>query len=261
MRLDEKIFRLDGRVAVVTGGSGGIGAAICRLFANVGAHIACLDVDGTQADALAAEIAVDGARAIGIACDVSSESDTLAAVRRVTDELGPPAVLVNSVAAADRSGTVLEIDPDEWDQVQRVNLKGAYLMSRAVLPHMIAAGRGSIIHLSSMQAHVAFRGRVSYACTKAALLQMARVMAVDHGRQGIRVNTLSPGPVDTRRIGMRQQGQSEQERQAALDKFLFRRLGRPEEMATAALFLASDASSFFTGSELVADGGCTVFFG
>ena len=260
-RLDEKIFRLDGRVAVVTGGSGGIGAAICRLFADVGASVACLDLEEAAARTVADAIVADGGRAIGLACDVGSEAETAAAVQRIAQELGPPSVLVNSVAAADRSGTVLEIDLAEWEKVQRVNLTGTYLMSRAVLPHMIAAGRGSIIHVSSMQAHVAVRGRVSYASTKAALLQMARVMAVDHGGQGIRVNTLSPGPVDTRRITMRQEGLSEQEKQAALDKFLFKRLGRPDEMATAALFLASDASSFVTGSELVADGGCSVFFG
>ena len=260
-RLDEKIFRLDGRVAVVTGGSGGIGAAICRLFANVGARVACLDLEGDVARATAAAIEAAGGRAIGIACDVAREDDTIAAIRRVREELGPPTVLVNSVAVADRSGTVVEIDLAEWEMVHRVNLTGAFLMARAVLPLMIEAGRGSIINVSSMLAHLGARGRVSYSSTKAALLQMARVMAVDHAHQGIRVNTLSPGPVDTQRIGMRQQGLSEQERQASLEKFLMRRLGRPDEMATAALFLASDAASFVTGAELMADGGCTVYHG
>jgi NAD(P)-dependent dehydrogenase (short-subunit alcohol dehydrogenase family) len=178
----------------------------------------------------------------------------------VVEELGPPTVLVNSVAADDRSGTVLEIDLDEWERVQRANLTGAFLMSRAVLPHMIAAGKGSIIHVASILAHVGMRGRVSYATTKAALAQMTRVMAVDHAEQGIRVNTLSPGPVDTRRIAMRQVGMAEHERQAATERLLLKRLGRPEEMATAALFLASDAASFVTGSELLADGGQSIHY-
>ncbi|HSW18429.1 MAG TPA: SDR family oxidoreductase [Ramlibacter sp.] len=257
-RLDEKIFRLDARVAVVTGGSGGIGAAVCRLFADVGAKVACLDLDAGQAQATAAAIEAEGGRAIGIACDVSREADVYAAVGRVREELGAPTVLVNSVAAPDRSGTVMEIDLAEWEAVHRVNLTGAFLMSRAVLPHMIEAGKGSIVHVSSVLGHLAHPGRISYASTKASLLQMARVMALDHGRQGIRVNTLSPGPVDTRRIGMRQEDLSEQEKEAAMAKFLFRRLGRPDEMATAALFLASDASSFVTGTDLLADGGYTV---
>ena len=257
--LDEKIFRLDDRVAVVAGGSGGIGAAICRLFAAVGARVACIDLQLEHASATADVIEKERGRAIAVACDVGSESDTLAAVRRVVDALGPPTVLVNCVAAPDRSGSVLDIDLDEWNFVHRTNLTGAFLMSRAVLPHMIEAGRGSIINVSSMLAHVASRGRVSYSSTKAALLQMARVMAVDHAGQGIRVNTLSPGPVETRRTGMRQVGWSDAQRREAADSLLFKRLGRPEEIAAAALFLASDASSFVTGAELVADGGATIF--
>jgi NAD(P)-dependent dehydrogenase (short-subunit alcohol dehydrogenase family) len=257
-RLDEKIFRLDGRVAVVTGGSGGIGAAICRLFAHVGARVACLDLDAGQAQATAAAIEAEGGRAIGLACDVSREPDVQAAVRRVCDALGPPTVLVHSVAAPDRTGSVLEIDQAEWEKVHGINLTGAFLVSKAVLPHMVEAGKGSIIHVASVLGHVAHRGRISYSSTKGALLQLARVMALDHGHQGIRVNTLSPGPVDTRRIGMRQDNLSQEEKDAAMAKFLFRRLGRPEEMATAALFLASDASSFVTGTDLLADGGYTV---
>jgi NAD(P)-dependent dehydrogenase (short-subunit alcohol dehydrogenase family) len=256
--LNERIFRLDARVAVVTGGTGGIGAAICRLFANVGAAVACLDLDAGKAQATAAAIEAEGGRAIGIGCDVAREEDTVAAVRRVRDELGPPTVLVNSVAAPDRTGSVLEIDLAEWENVHRVNLTGAFLMSRAVLPHMVQAGRGSIINVASVLGHVAHRGRISYSSTKGALLQMTRVMALDHGPQGIRVNTLSPGPVDTPRIGMRQDSMTAQEKEAAMAKFLFRRLGRPEEMATAALFLASDASSFVTGTDLLADGGYIV---
>jgi NAD(P)-dependent dehydrogenase (short-subunit alcohol dehydrogenase family) len=259
-RLDERVFRLDDRVAVVSGGGRGIGAAICRLFARVGARVACVDLDGSPAHEVAASIGADGGRAIAIACDARSEPQTLAAVRRVTEELGPPTVLVNSVAAGDRSGTLLEIDLAEWEMVQRANLTGAYLMSRAVLPHMIAARKGSIIHVASMLAHLGMRGRASYATTKAALAQLTRVMAVDHAEHGIRVNTLSPGPVQTRRAGMRQVGMSELDRQAAAERLLMKRMGRPEEMATAALFLASDAASFVTGSELLADGGETIYY-
>ncbi|MBB3181052.1 NAD(P)-dependent dehydrogenase (short-subunit alcohol dehydrogenase family) [Variovorax sp. Sphag1AA] len=260
-RMDEKIFRLDNRIAVVTGGSGGIGAAICKLFAKVGASVACIDLDTERVNATAAAIEAEGGRAIAITCDVSSEAQTLDAVQRLVAELGKPTVLVNSIAALDRSGSILEIDLAEWEKVHRVNLTGSFLMSRAVLPWMVEAGGGSVIHVSSMNAHVAAPGRVSYASTKSALLQLGRVMAVDHAAQGVRVNILSPGPVDTVRISFRQQGHSEAEKKASLDRYLLKRLGRPEEVAAAALFLASDASSFVTGSELAVDGGCTIYKG
>jgi NAD(P)-dependent dehydrogenase (short-subunit alcohol dehydrogenase family) len=257
----EGMFRLDGRVALVTGGSGGIGTAICRLFARVGADVACIDMDAEGVRTTAASIQAAGGRAIGVACDVSSEAATLEAVKRAAAELGPPTVLVNNAAMNDRSGSILELDLAEWENVHRVNLTGAFLMSRAVLPHMIAAGGGSIIHISSMLAHRATAGRVSYASTKSALLQLGRVMAVDHAAQGVRVNMLSPGPVDTVRVSRRRVGLSEEALRAANSRLLLKRLGRPDEVAAAALFLASDAASFVTGAELPVDGGESFFRG
>lgn len=115
---DEKIFRLDNRVAVVTGGGGGIGAAICRLFARVGASVACFDLNAERVDATVEEIKAAGGRAIGVICDVSSEADTLKAIACVVDELGKPTVLVNSVAALDQTGSVLDIDLAEWEKVE-----------------------------------------------------------------------------------------------------------------------------------------------
>ncbi|MBC7377239.1 MAG: SDR family oxidoreductase, partial [Burkholderiaceae bacterium] len=152
--INEKVFRLDGKVAVVTGGTGGIGAAICTLYANVGAKVAVVDLDAGQAQALADEINRAGGTAIGIGCDVTNEASTLEAVARVVAELGKPTVLVNGVAVLDKSGTILEIDPEEWEKVHRVNIHGYYLMSRAVLPHMIEAGGGSVIHIASMHGQV-----------------------------------------------------------------------------------------------------------
>ncbi len=258
--IDEKVFRLDGKVAVVTGGSGGIGSAICALFGNVGAQVACLDLDEAAAQSVAADIVAAGGRAIGIGCDVGSEASTLAALARVVSELGKPTVLVNGAALLDRTGTVLEIDLEEWDKVHRVNLTGSYLMSRAVLPAMIEAGGGSIIHIASMHGHVGRAGRVSYTSTKGATLQLGRTMAVDHAKQNIRVNTLSPGAVDTRRIAFRYGGELPPEvKRKAESGYLLNRFAHPNEIATAALFLASDASSFMTGADLLVDGGyCAV---
>lgn len=256
-RYDETAFRLDNRIALVTGGSGGIGGAICRLFANVGARVACLDLDADRAQATAAAIEANGGRAIGIGCDVASEASCLHAVGKVVGVLGSPTVLVNTAATLDRSGSILDIDVAEWEKVHRVNLTGAYMMSRAVLPHMIGAGGGSVIHVSSVLARIGGAGRVSYNSTKGALLQLGRTMAIDHACQGVRVNTLSPGPVETQRIAFRQQGLSEESKQASLQKFLMKRRGQPEEMAYAALFLASEASSFMTGVDLLIDGGAS----
>lgn len=252
---DETQFRLDGRVAIVTGGAGGIGESICRAYANAGAHVACLDHDEASSKALAASISSENGKAIGLGCDVSNEESTLEAVAHVIQSLGLPSVLVNGAAVLDRSGTILEIDPEEWQRVMSVNLTGAYLMSRAVLPSMIELGGGSIIHIASMHGSVGRAGRVSYTTAKAALIMLAKNMAIDHADQGVRVNTLSPGAVATRRITYRYGADAESKLKEVAQKYLMKRFASPDEMTGAALFLASDASSYMTGSDLLIDGG------
>lgn len=254
-RMDETLFRLDGRVAVVTGGAGGICSAICRAYANVGAKVACLDHDGEAAQALAAEIREVGGEAIGLACDVSDERSTVEAAAEVKRRLGAPTVLLNGAAMLDRTGTILEIDPQEWQRVMAVNLTGAYLMSRAVLPDMIEAGGGSVIHLASMHGSVARAGRGSYTTAKAGLVMLAKNMAIDHADSGVRVNSLSPGAVATRRITFRYGENAQEKLKEAAQKYLMKRFAQPDEMVGAAIFLASDASSYMTGADLLVDGG------
>jgi NAD(P)-dependent dehydrogenase (short-subunit alcohol dehydrogenase family) len=187
---------------------------------------------------------------------VSSEADTIAAAAAATSRFGGIHILVNAAATDDRNGTILDITIDEWLRVLSVNLTGAFLMSRAVLPTMIAAGGGSIIHIASQLGRVAAPARAAYCTSKGAIIQLAKAMAVDHAAQNIRVNTLSPGAIETRRLVLRY-GDMATARQLAGPKHLVNRLGQPEEIAQAALFLASDAASFMTGADMLVDGGYT----
>jgi NAD(P)-dependent dehydrogenase (short-subunit alcohol dehydrogenase family) len=247
---------LDGKAAIVTGAGSGIGRAIAATFAASGAGVACLDLDGASAEAAAQAITAAGGRALAFRCDVSVEADTVTAVRATHSALGAIHVLVNAAATADPNGTVLELEPAAWERVFAVNVTGAYLMSRAVLPRMIAAGGGSIIHIASQLGRVGAPARPAYCASKGALIQLAKAMAVDHAGQNIRVNALSPGAVETGRMVLRY-GDMAEARRIAGPKHLLMRLGQPEEIAQAALFLASDAASFMTGADMLVDGGYT----
>ncbi|HYT47628.1 MAG TPA: glucose 1-dehydrogenase [Burkholderiales bacterium] len=242
--------QLRGKVAIITGAGGGICRAIATTFAQAGAKVACLDMNLSNAEETA-RLAGQGALAIG--CDVSSESDTKAAVERAAKAFGRIDILVNGAAMRDPTATVLDLDLAAWNKVFATNVGGAFLMSRWAIPHMLAAGGGSIIHIASQLGTVGTPGRVAYCSTKGALITMAKAMAADHAAQGIRVNTLSPGGVETER--MLRFGSMEKAREVLGSKHLMQRLGQPEEIAQAALFLASNASSFMTGSDLRVDGG------
>lgn len=241
--MDDK-FSLKGKSAIVTGAAGGIGGAIAKAFKDAGAQVACVD------------LAVDkiGRDYLPIRCDVSSEPETKAAVATIAKTFGGIHVLVNAAAMRDPTATVTDLDLAAWNKVFAVNVGGAYLMSRWVIPHMVKAGGGSIIHIASQLGTVGTPGRVAYCATKGALITMAKAMASDHAMQQIRVNTLSPGAVETDRMTLRF-GTMKKARQVMGPKHLLGRLGMPEEIAAAALFLASDASSFMTGSNLLVDGG------
>jgi len=241
---------LQGKAAIVTGAGGGIGRAISIAFAQAGARVACLDIHLKNAEETA-RLAGEGT--VAVACDVSSESDTRAAVERAAKTFGRIYILLNGAAMTDPSATVLELDLAAWNKVFATNVGGAFLMSRWTIPHMAAAGGGSIIHIASQLGTVGTPGRVAYCSTKGALINMAKAMAADHASKKIRVNTLSPGAVETDR--MLRFGSMDKARAALGPKHLLQRLGQPREIAQAALFLASDASSFMTGSYLRVDGG------
>jgi len=252
----EQAYRLDGKSAIVVGSGAGIGRAICLTFAAAGAKVACLDVDEPSARAVADEIKAKGGTAVAIRCNVASEASVEEAAQAAIAAIGAPRVLVNAAALNDPSGTVVETTPQWWNAVLAVNLTGAFLMSRAVIPAMAAAGGGSIIHIASQLGRVGLAGRAAYTTTKGALIQLAKTMAVDHAKDRIRVNTLSPGAVETRRLEFRW-GSMEKARQMSGPLHPIGRLGQPDEIALAALYLASGASAFMTGSDLLVDGGYT----
>jgi NAD(P)-dependent dehydrogenase (short-subunit alcohol dehydrogenase family) len=244
---------LAGKTSIITGAGSGIGRAICLTFAGAGAKVACLDINHAAAEETAAAC---GPEALALHCDVSNEAATRAAAAATVSRFEAVHVLVNAAATDDRNGTILDISADEWSRVLAVNVTGAFLMSRAVLPTMITAGGGSIIHIASQLGRVAAPARAAYCTSKGAIIQLVKAMAVDHAAQNIRVNALSPGAIETRRLLLRY-GDMATARRVAGPKHLLNRLGEPQEIAQAALFLASDAASFMTGADMLVDGGYT----
>ncbi len=254
--MTDNAFRLDGRMALVVGAGTGIGRAIAVAFGEAGANVACLDLEEKNATETSELVAKTGAQSAAFVCDVANEASIKAAVAAAVGKLGPPRVLVNGAAVHEPVGPITEITPEWWTRVMTVNLSGAYLTSRVVIPPMAAAGGGSIIHIASQMGRVGAAGRAAYCTAKGGLIQLAKVMAVDHAKENIRVNTLSPGAVETRRIVFRH-GSMEAARAKSVPLHPIGRLGQPEEIGRAALYLASDASSFMTGSDLLIDGGYT----
>lgn len=249
-----KKYSLEGKVAVVTGGGQGIGRAISIAFAQAGAKVACLDLISENATQTAHEINAMGGTAIGIQVDVSNEPSTQAAIALVIQQFQGIHVLLNGAAAKDPSGSVADYSLEDWNKAISVNLTGAFLMSKSVVPHMVKGKTGSIIHIASQLGRVGTANRAVYCAIKGALINLARAMAVDHSAQGIRTNTISPGAIETERMTLRF-GTMENARKELGPMHLVGRLGQPEEIAMAAVYLASDASAFITGSDLLIDGG------
>ncbi|MBV9017067.1 MAG: SDR family oxidoreductase [Alphaproteobacteria bacterium] len=249
-------MQLAGKAALISGAGGGICRAIALSFAEAGAAVVCCDIDPEMAAETARQVTRAGGRAVAQTCDVASELATNEVANAAFEMFGRLDILVHGAAPHDPSGTVVETTLTNWQRVLDINLTGAFLLSRAALPHMIAAGGGSIIFIASQLGRVGSAGRAAYCATKGALIQLAKVMAIDHASQNIRVNTLSPGAVETQRTLNRYGSFAAANREIG-PKHLLGRLGRPEEIAGAAVYLASDAASFVTGSDLLVDGGYT----
>jgi NAD(P)-dependent dehydrogenase (short-subunit alcohol dehydrogenase family) len=244
---------LQDKVALVTGAAGGIGGAIAAAFHSAGARVLALDLD---AAAMSASLGSIGDELKFRHCDLTREDDVQAAVAAAEAMFGRIDVLVNGAASDEPRGTIIELDPVTWDQTFAANVRSAYLMSRAVIPVMARSGGGSIIHIASQLGRVGTAKRPLYCATKGALIQLAKAMAIDHAPDRIRVNALLPGAVATTRLS-RRYGSLEAAVRALAGSHLLGRLAEPKEIAGAALFLASDQSSFVTGADLLVDGGYT----
>ncbi len=252
--------RLDGKVAVITGAGSGIGRVAASLFAAEGAQVVVADVVAEHAASAVDEIRAAGGSATAVTVDVSDEAQVQSMVDAAVTTYGGLHVLFNNAGIfPDDDGGVLDTPPDTWQKVMEVNLKGVWLGCRSAIPAMLASGGGSIVNVASFVALMgAATAQIAYTASKGGVLAMTRELAVEYARQGIRANSLCPGPIETPLLAELLSDPAR--RQRRLVHIPIGRFGRPEEIARAALFLASDDASFVTGSALVVDGGITAAY-
>jgi NAD(P)-dependent dehydrogenase (short-subunit alcohol dehydrogenase family) len=248
--------RLQDKVCVITGAGGGMGADAAELFTQEGAHVVVADVDGDAAAKVAETVG-----GLAVQVDVAEESSVQAMYRAAAERYGGIDVLYNNagISPAD-DGSILETDLDAWERVQAVNTRGVYLCCKHGIPYLLERGGGSVINVASFVALVgAATSQISYTASKGAVLSLSRELGVQFARRGVRVNALCPGPVETPlllRIWSETPGAAERR----LVHIPMGRMAQPREIVSAALFLASDESSYVNGSALVVDGGITAAY-
>ena len=257
-------MRLSGRVAVITGAAGGIGAAIARAMAAEGARIVVADVQSGEATVESVRSA--GSEAIFVPCDVSEVDEVAAMVTTTVARFGALDVLVNNAGISGGTGLLHEVDVAEWNRALAVNLTGPFLCTRAAMPHLLASGRGRIVNIASTYGLIGAPLAPAYCASKAGVVNLTRQLAVDYSGQGIRVNAICPGYIDTdmggHRAGLDPEAAAEANarREAAAGRQPIGRQAHADEVASVAIFLTSDESSFMTGSVVTVDGGCTTTF-
>lgn len=250
------LLSLEGKVAIVTGAASGIGRSTAIRLAEMGASVAVLDIDEKMGCETVKEIETHAGTAAFIKCNVSLKSDCQRAIQAVIDRNVRIDILCNCAGIAIRKD-VVELNEEEWDRAIDITLKSVYLLSHEAIPHMIRNGGGSIINIGSGWSLKGGPRAASYCAAKAGVVNLTRAMAIDHGKRNIRVNSVCPGDVDTPMLHSEcaQLGQNKEEflREAANRPLA--RLGTPDDIANAVLFLASPMSSWITGAALVVDGG------
>jgi meso-butanediol dehydrogenase / (S,S)-butanediol dehydrogenase / diacetyl reductase len=242
-------MRLSGKVAIITGGGSGIGKAIAQASVREGAKVVIAGRDTKKLDRAAAEI---GADCLAVSADVSNGANVQKLVSATLDRFKQINVLVNNAAVL-LPGTAESISEEDFDQTFNINVRGLWLLSRAVLPHMRATGGGSIINIGSVLSLLGARNRVAYSASKGAVMAMTKAMALDHAAENIRVNCIAPGIVATEMVEKFNTDEAARRQREAMHPM--GRFGQPEEVASAAVFLASDESGWTTGSVITVDGG------
>ncbi len=246
-------MRLANKMALVTGGATGIGRAIALRFAEEGGRVAVADINVEAGEATA-----QAARGIFVRCDTSRPEDARAAVERTVAAYGGLDILVNGAAHLGGYHDARAMPEEEWRAVLSVTLDGVFHCSKYALTEMLKRGGGSIVHIASVEGMLGASGHAAYVTGKSALFGLTRSMAIDFGKHGIRVNAISPGIIDSGRPDIERLKQSAAHMRWWRDMTVLDRLGRPEEVAAAAVFLASDEASYITGQNLAVDGGWTI---
>lgn len=247
-----RLLDLSGRTAIVTGASGGIGAGIARRFGEAGANVVChYNGNKAAADAVAKDIVAAGGKAVALQADVSKKAKAVGLVARTVQQFGGVDIVVNNAGQQPVAG-LADLAEGDWNAMMAANVAGPFLLVQALAEHLRQAGKGgAVVNIASIEAHNPAPGHGHYATSKAALLMFTKAAALEFGGQGLRVNSISPGLIH--RDGIEQgwpEGVGRWKAAAALT-----RLGRPDDIADAALFLASDAARWITGADLVVDGG------
>ena len=254
-------FLLAGRVALVTGGGGEIATAICHRFAQEGAAVVVADISLEKAEKVAGEITRSGGKAIATQLDVCDPQSCSDAVDLAVNTFGKLTTLANVAAAATPLGDAEKLSLENWNKAFQVNVTGQFLMSKFAVVAMRKAGGGSLVSIASSHGHIGMPNRPAYCASKAAVLQLTKCLAIDFAKDNIRANTISPGAIDTERAALQRFKSREEANRAKGPAYLVGRTGKVEEIAAGATYLASDESSFMTGTDLLLDGGYMAFKG
>jgi len=250
------MMRYSGRTAIVTGGGNGIGRATAHRLASEGAGVVVMDLKAEDAGAVAESISKAGGRALAIAGDARLEPDIARTIERGIEAFGAIDVLVNNVALVLKA-TLMECTPEDWDREFEGTLKTAFLFSRAVLPQMVAQGRGAIVNIGSVNGFT-YVGNPGYSAAKAGLLNLTQAIAVEYGPRGVRANMVSPGTIRTStRSWLKRLERDPQIFEKLARWYPVGRVGRPDDIAAAVAYLGADEASFVNGANLVVDGGLT----